>query len=90
MMRAMADEPDNIVLRLLRDLRAEMRAGFAELRGDVAELKRMHAEDRSLLEDVAREVGIEPTQARLTREKFEAETRQRLDRIEAKVFPPAE
>lgn len=58
----MADKlPDNVDLnwigRTLLKLQNDVRAGFAELRGDVAELKRMRAEDRSLLEDVAREVS---------------------------------
>jgi hypothetical protein len=91
----MADElPENIDLnwigRTLVNLQRDMRDGFAELRGDIAELKQMRAEDRSLLEDVAREAGIEPTPKRLRREQFEKETSERLDKIEAKLFPPAE
>jgi hypothetical protein len=91
----MADElPDNIDLnwigRTLLNLQRDVRDGFAELRDDIAELKRLRGDDRSLLEDVAREVGMEPTPARLSQETFEAETNRRLERIEAKVFPPAE
>jgi hypothetical protein len=35
----MADEPENLTLKLLRELRSEMREGFAELRGSVSELQ---------------------------------------------------
>ena len=84
----MADEiPDNIDLnwigRTLLNMQREMRAGFAELH-------KMRAEDRSLLEDVAREIGIEQTSKRLRREHFEKQTDERLARIEAKLFPSAE
>lgn len=94
----MADElPDNIDLnwigRTLLAMRKELRGiggQVAGLQSDIAGLKQMRAEDRSLLEDVAREVGIEPTPKRLAREQFERETNERLAKIEAKVFPPAE
>lgn len=91
----MAEEaPDNINLdwigHTLLTMRREMRDGFAELRGEIAELKRLRSEDRDLLEDVAREVGLEPTPASLSREKFEAEINKRLTALEAKVFPPVE
>jgi hypothetical protein len=35
----MADEPENLTLKLLREMRSEMREGFAELRGSVSELQ---------------------------------------------------
>lgn len=84
----MTDEaPENIDLNWIGHTLVAMRR---ELRDNIAELKRMRAEDRSLLEDVAREAGIEPTPARLTREQFETKTDERLKRLEDKVFPPAE
>lgn len=60
------------------------------IQSDVRDLKELRAEDRMLLEEVAREVGIEPTPKRLTREQFEKATNERLAKLEAKVFPPAE
>jgi hypothetical protein len=56
----MADEPDNLVLQLLRGIRADMATGFSELRADVAtktELAELRAELKgdinSLRADVA-------------------------------------
>jgi hypothetical protein len=85
--KPMADEfPDNVDLQWLGqnllDMRTEMREG-------IADLKRMRAADRSLLEAVAHEVGLEPGTAQLKREKFETEIVKRLERLEEKVFPPA-
>lgn len=91
----MADElPENIDLtwigRTLLAMRSELRGLEDKVDASFAELRLMRAEDRSLLEDVARELGMEPTPKRLRREKFEKETGERLDKIEAKLFPPAE
>ena len=36
----MADEPENLTLKLLREMRGEMREGFEKAFGDLAELKR--------------------------------------------------
>ena len=83
----MADEnklPKNVDLKWIGQTLLSMRA---ELRGDIAALKQMRAEDRSLLEDVAREVGLEPTPERLSREDFEKKTDKRLKKLEAKAFP---
>ena len=56
----MADEPENLVLQLLRGIRADMATGFAELRADMAtkaELAELRAELKgdinSLRADVA-------------------------------------
>ena len=35
----MADEPENLTLKLLREMRAEMREGFEKAFGDLAELR---------------------------------------------------
>ncbi len=88
MMASMPDKlPENIDLtwigRTLLKMQSEMRDGFAEL-------KRQGVEDRSLLGDVAYAVGLEPTKAQLKREDVEQQTRERLDKLEGKVCPPAD
>ena len=46
----MSPEPDNLVLQLLRDLRADMLIGFTDVRSEIADVR---SEVRSLRADVA-------------------------------------
>ena len=50
----MSSEPDNLVLQLLRDMRADMTGMRAELKGDIKELRsELKADIHSLRADVA-------------------------------------
>ena len=46
----MADEPENLTIRLLQEMRSEMRDGFAEMKGELAAVR---GELKSFREDVA-------------------------------------
>ncbi len=56
----MADEPENLVLQLLRGIRADMATGFAELRADMAtkaELAELRAELKSDINSLRADVA---------------------------------
>jgi hypothetical protein len=46
----MADEPENLTIRLLQELRADMQKGFAEMKGELAAVR---GELKSFRDDVA-------------------------------------
>lgn len=57
----MSAEPDSLVLQLLRDMRANMATGFAEVRSEISDVR---SEVRSLRADVASDlIAMEARQA---------------------------
>ena len=53
----MADEPENLTLKLLREIRGEMREGFEKAFGDLAELRGSVSELRGSVSDLQHEVA---------------------------------
>jgi ribosomal protein L29 len=57
----MADEPENLTLKLLREMRDEMREGFAELRGELKafrdEVAATDTENAKILETITGDIA---------------------------------
>ena len=49
----MADEPENLTLKMLREMRSEMREGFEKAFGELAELREQTKPIPQLVKDVA-------------------------------------
>jgi hypothetical protein len=56
--RRMADEPENLTLKLLREMRGEMREGFEKAFGDLAELRGSVSELQIALAATRTDIGV--------------------------------
>jgi chromosome segregation ATPase len=54
----MTDEPENLTLRLLQEMRAEMREGFEKAFGDLAELRGSVSELQIALAATRTDIGV--------------------------------
>jgi chromosome segregation ATPase len=77
----MADDVENHTLRLLQEIRSEMREGQAEMRSELAEMRSESAEMRGELAATRNELAATRTEMR---EGF-AEVRQRLSIVEGSL-----
>jgi hypothetical protein len=54
----MTDEPENLTLKLLREMRAEMREGFEKAFGDLAELRGSVSELQIAVAATRADIGV--------------------------------
>jgi chromosome segregation ATPase len=71
-MIAVADEPENLTLKLLREMRAEMREGFEKSFGELAELRQGFVELRGSVYEL--QIALTATRVDVAAIKTDVET----------------